>query len=112
VYGRLSATRRDLRPPGASTLRSNTLSDQVPTVAMTLHRLNRLGSWYGGSRIKLHRKSPMVPFLTAPGDIAPNVCYANISRILEDRMASRDEMLQTIMRAYKAREEGNIEGLI
>jgi hypothetical protein len=27
-------------------------------------------------------------------------------------MTSRDEMLQTIMRAYKAREEGNIEGLM
>jgi ketosteroid isomerase-like protein len=27
-------------------------------------------------------------------------------------MASRDEMLQTIMRACKAREEGNIEGLM
>jgi ketosteroid isomerase-like protein len=38
-------------------------------------------------------------------DIAP-------SRILEGGMTSRDEMLETIMRAYKAREEGNIEGLM
>jgi ketosteroid isomerase-like protein len=27
-------------------------------------------------------------------------------------MTSRDEMVETIMRAYKAREEGNIEGLM
>ena len=59
-----------------------------------------------------HRKIPIVPHPTAPGDITPNVCYAKISRVLEGRMTSRDEMLQTIMRAYKAREEGNIEGLM
>jgi ketosteroid isomerase-like protein len=46
------------------------------------------------------------------GDVAPNVCYALISRIWEGRMTSRDEMLETIMQAYKAREEGNIEGLM
>jgi ketosteroid isomerase-like protein len=55
---------------------------------------------------------PFVPYPIAPGDIAPNVCYAKISRILEGRMTSRDEMLQTIMLVYKAREEGNIEGLM
>jgi hypothetical protein len=56
---------------------------------------------------QLHRQSTFVPYPGAPGDVAPNVCYAKISRILEGRMTSRDEMLQTIMRAYKAREEGD-----